>query len=56
MTTTEKGGFQYEGKRVSLVFCGDFNSVPECGIYKLFTTGSVPGNFVDYSSSKLCYC
>lgn len=54
VTATRKGGFQYKGKRVSLVFCGDFNSVPECGIYKLFTTGSVPGNFVDYSSSKFC--
>lgn len=51
--TTSNESFQYEGKGVSLVFCGDFNSVPECGIYKLFTTGLVPGNFVDYTSSKL---
>ncbi|XP_066157829.1 2',5'-phosphodiesterase 12 [Euwallacea fornicatus] len=42
---------RYEGKRVSLIFCGDFNSVPTCGIYQLYTTGSIPGNFVDYSSN-----
>ncbi|KAJ8951873.1 hypothetical protein NQ318_019849 [Aromia moschata] len=39
------------GKRVSLVFCGDFNSVPECGVYKLYTTGQVPKDCVDYSSN-----
>ncbi|XP_018561321.1 2',5'-phosphodiesterase 12 [Anoplophora glabripennis] len=39
------------GKRISLIFCGDFNSVPECGIYKLYTTGSVPKDFIDYSSN-----
>ncbi|KAL1513901.1 hypothetical protein ABEB36_003240 [Hypothenemus hampei] len=43
---------RYEGKRVSLIFCGDFNSVPSCGIYQLYTTGSLPGNFQDYSSNK----
>lgn len=37
---------------VSLIFCGDFNSVPECGIYKLMTEGCVPDNFVDFQSSK----
>ncbi|KAJ8940052.1 hypothetical protein NQ314_010884 [Rhamnusium bicolor] len=39
-------------KRISLVFCGDFNSVPECGIYKLFTTGEVPKDCIDYSSKQ----
>lgn len=37
---------------VSLIFCGDFNSVPECGIYKLMTEGYVPDNFIDWSSNK----
>ncbi|XP_056632626.1 2',5'-phosphodiesterase 12 isoform X1 [Diorhabda sublineata] len=39
-------------KRVSLIFCGDFNSVPECGIFKLYTEGEVPKNFIDYHSNK----
>lgn len=37
---------------VSIVFCGDFNSVPECGVYKLMTEKHVPADFVDFSSSK----
>jgi 2',5'-phosphodiesterase len=37
---------------LSLIFCGDFNSVPECGIYKLMTEGHVPSNFIDWSSKK----
>ncbi|CAG9768941.1 unnamed protein product [Ceutorhynchus assimilis] len=43
---------RYCDKRVSLIFCGDFNSVPTCGIYKLYTTGFLPGNFPDYSSNQ----
>ncbi|XP_072378791.1 2',5'-phosphodiesterase 12 [Diabrotica undecimpunctata] len=39
-------------KRISLIFCGDFNSVPECGIYKLYTEGAVPSDFIDYQSNK----
>lgn len=42
---------QEKDKQISVIYCGDFNSVPECGIYKLFTTGHVPDNFVDWSSS-----
>ncbi|XP_054284725.1 2',5'-phosphodiesterase 12-like [Macrosteles quadrilineatus] len=38
------------GKQVSLVCCGDFNSVPSCGIYKLMTTKSVPPDFIDWKS------
>ncbi|CRK87609.1 CLUMA_CG001405, isoform A, partial [Clunio marinus] len=37
---------------VSLIFCGDFNSVPECGIYKLMTQKSVPENFIDWKSNQ----
>ncbi|KAH1001712.1 hypothetical protein HUJ04_005691 [Dendroctonus ponderosae] len=42
---------RYPGKRVSLIFCGDFNSVPTCGVYQLYTTGSIPGDVIDYSSN-----
>ncbi|KAL3283062.1 hypothetical protein HHI36_006220 [Cryptolaemus montrouzieri] len=42
---------EYPERRISLVFCGDFNSVPECGIFKLFTAGSVPSDFIDYRSN-----
>lgn len=37
-------------QNVSLIFCGDFNSVPECGIFKLMTENFVPENFIDWSS------
>jgi 2',5'-phosphodiesterase len=37
---------------ISLIFCGDFNSVPECGIYKLMTEGHVPDDFVDWRSNE----
>lgn len=40
---------------VSVVYCGDFNSVPECGIYRLMTQKAVPAGFVDFSSSEFCY-
>lgn len=40
------------GHQVDLIFCGDFNSVPECGIYKLMTEKMVPDDFIDWNSSK----
>lgn len=39
-------------KQLSILFCGDFNSVPECGIYKLMTERFVPADFIDFKSSK----
>ncbi|XP_063242237.1 2',5'-phosphodiesterase 12 isoform X3 [Bacillus rossius redtenbacheri] len=39
-----------EGKRVSLVFCGDFNSTPDCGVYRLMTTQFVPEDYLDWKS------
>ncbi|KAF5270458.1 hypothetical protein FQA39_LY08336 [Lamprigera yunnana] len=39
-------------KKISLVFCGDFNSVPECGIYKLYTEGFVSEDFLDWRSNE----
>lgn len=37
---------------VGLTFAGDFNSVPQCGIYKLMTEKFVGEDFIDWSSSK----
>lgn len=37
---------------VSLIFCGDFNSIPECGIFKLMTEQFVPENFIDWNSNQ----
>lgn len=39
-------------EQISIIFCGDFNSVPECGIYKLMTEKIVPNDFNDFQSSK----
>ncbi|XP_055913295.1 2',5'-phosphodiesterase 12 [Eupeodes corollae] len=36
---------------ISLVFCGDFNSVPECGIYKLMTEKFVDSDYIDWKSN-----
>ncbi|KAH8395663.1 hypothetical protein KR222_005786 [Zaprionus bogoriensis] len=38
-------------QQMGLVFCGDFNSVPECGIYKLMTEQFVEKDFVDWRSN-----
>lgn len=37
---------------ISIIFCGDFNSVPECGIFKLMTQQFVEENYIDFQSSK----
>lgn len=39
-------------QQISIIFCGDFNSVPECGIYKLMTEKFVPDDFIDFQSSN----
>lgn len=36
---------------ISIIFCGDFNSVPECGIYKLMTEKFVGDSFIDWKSN-----
>lgn len=41
--------------QISIIFCGDFNSVPECGIYKLMTEKYIPTDFIDFQSSKYKY-
>lgn len=40
---------------VSLVFAGDFNSSPDCGVFKLMTERLVPKDFVDFRSSKCAW-
>ncbi|XP_015031949.2 2',5'-phosphodiesterase 12 [Drosophila willistoni] len=37
--------------KLGLLYCGDFNSVPECGIYKLMTEQFVDKHFIDWSSN-----
>ncbi|XP_005187956.1 2',5'-phosphodiesterase 12 [Musca domestica] len=48
--TYEKYSLQNENQ-LAIVFCGDFNSVPECGIYRLMTEGFVDKDFIDWSSN-----
>ncbi|XP_029171782.1 2',5'-phosphodiesterase 12 isoform X1 [Nylanderia fulva] len=36
---------------VSVILCGDFNSVPECGIYQLMTENYVPETCEDWNSN-----
>lgn len=38
------------GKDVSLLFCGDFNSTPEFGIYRFMTTQLIDSEDIDWSS------
>ncbi|KAK8737191.1 hypothetical protein OTU49_004376 [Cherax quadricarinatus] len=42
-------------KEVSLIFCGDFNSTPECGVYRLMTTQLIDFDDMDWNikSSEL---
>lgn len=44
--------FQYPNKNVSIIFCGDFNSTPDCGIFKFMTQGSVSQDVSDWESSE----
>lgn len=41
-----------EENQLAVVFSGDFNSVPECGIFRLMTEGFVEDDFIDWRSSK----
>uniref|UniRef100_A0A182WGX1 2',5'-phosphodiesterase 12 n=1 Tax=Anopheles minimus TaxID=112268 RepID=A0A182WGX1_9DIPT len=44
--------YKLQGSDLALLFCGDFNSVPECGIYKLMTERFVGPDFADWESNK----
>ncbi|KAJ2953565.1 hypothetical protein O0L34_g1166 [Tuta absoluta] len=39
-------------KRISIMVCGDFNSVPSCGIYQLYTTGMAHDTLPDWQSNE----
>ncbi|CAK1549831.1 unnamed protein product [Leptosia nina] len=43
---------KYVDKRISTIVCGDFNSDPLSGIYKLYTTGSAPSTLADWKSNE----
>lgn len=51
-TTQEPGpSKQYaEGSAIPLLLCGDFNSMPDSGIYELITTGRLSNTHVDLGS------
>lgn len=36
---------------MTLIFCGDFNSTPDCGIYKLMTENHVSQHLIDWKSN-----
>ncbi|XP_033238534.1 glucose-repressible alcohol dehydrogenase transcriptional effector isoform X2 [Drosophila pseudoobscura] len=38
-------------QNIGLIFCGDFNSVPDCGVYKLMTEQFVDKQFSDWCSN-----
>ncbi|XP_046829334.1 2',5'-phosphodiesterase 12 isoform X3 [Vespa crabro] len=48
---TEKIKQEHPQSNVSILLCGDFNSVPECGIYQLMTENYIPENYKDWSSN-----
>uniref|UniRef100_A0A1A9WA61 2',5'-phosphodiesterase 12 n=1 Tax=Glossina brevipalpis TaxID=37001 RepID=A0A1A9WA61_9MUSC len=37
--------------QLAIIFSGDFNSVPECGIFRLMTQGFVGDDFIDWNSN-----
>ncbi|KAF8971229.1 Endonuclease/exonuclease/phosphatase [Flammula alnicola] len=41
-----------DGSKIPLIVCGDFNSVPESGVYELLSTGSLPSTHLDFMSHK----
>lgn len=52
---TSKHYFFYiyvQGKDISVVFCGDFNSTPEHGIMQLMTEKHVPVDYKDWRYGK----
>ncbi|XP_015510986.2 2',5'-phosphodiesterase 12 [Neodiprion lecontei] len=42
---------KFPDHNVSIVLCGDFNSVPECGIYQLMCKKQVPEDCKDWNSN-----
>ena len=50
-TAREKPAPVYtDGYKIPLIICGDFNSIPDSGVYKYLSTGSIPPNHPDFGS------
>jgi CCR4-NOT transcription complex subunit 6 len=41
-----------DGSKIPLLICGDFNSVPDSGVYQLLATGGVPGDHQDFNGKN----
>ncbi|KAG8846672.1 Glucose-repressible alcohol dehydrogenase transcriptional effector, partial [Serendipita sp. 405] len=41
-----------DGTKVPMLLCGDFNSIPDSGVYQLLSTGSVPGDHPDFNGKE----
>lgn len=41
-----------QGREISLVFCGDFNSTPHHGVNALITTGYIPEDYADWNDGR----
>ncbi|KAF9050210.1 Endonuclease/exonuclease/phosphatase [Panaeolus papilionaceus] len=39
-----------DGTKIPLIICGDFNSVPNSGVYEFLSTGSLPSDHGDFMS------
>ncbi|XP_076238085.1 2',5'-phosphodiesterase 12 isoform X2 [Calliopsis andreniformis] len=42
---------KYPERNVSIIYCGDFNSSPENGVYQLMTQKYIPEDYADWKSS-----
>lgn len=47
-----KSSLKLDDNQIAIMFCGDFNSTPDCGIYQLMTKQHVPDDYLDWGSSK----
>ena len=43
---------KFPGKRVTSIFCGDFNSTPPFGVVEYLTTGRIPATHSDWRSQE----
>ncbi|KAF8070084.1 glucose-repressible alcohol dehydrogenase transcriptional effector [Lyophyllum atratum] len=41
-----------DGTKIPLIICGDFNSVPESGVYEFLSTGQLSATHADFMSHK----
>ena len=46
----EKAPEYSDGFKIPMIICGDFNSVPESGVYEFLSRGSVGGDHADFMS------